>query len=102
MGWQTTVKPSVEVKIAIQDLTGQFVALEEFAWKLLRIPFHPTLESTAMTRIMNKLIILLNGLSMVNGLGPGQISFLAKTVIACIWIGEQCMAMALENMRIGK
>ena len=31
---------------------------------------------------------LINGLSMVNGLGQ-QISFLAKTVIACIWIGEQ-------------
>ena len=31
---------------------------------------------------------LINGLSMVNVLGQ-QISFLAKTVIACIWIGEQ-------------
>jgi hypothetical protein len=38
-----------------------------------------------MTRVMNKLMILSNGRSMVNGLGQ-QISFLAKTVIACMYL----------------
>ena len=42
------MKPSVEVKIAIPDLTGQFVALEEFAWRLLRIPFHPILGNAGL------------------------------------------------------
>ena len=45
-------------------------------------------------------MILLNGLSMVNGLGRKD--FLVKKVIACFWIGELCMAKALENGTIGK
>ena len=40
------MKPIVEVKIAIQDLTGQFVVLEVFAWRLL-IAYIPPMLSNA-------------------------------------------------------
>ena len=40
----------VEVKIAIQDLTGQFVVLEVFAWRLL-IVYIPPMLSNALLNI---------------------------------------------------
>ena len=39
------MKPHVEVKIAIQDLTGQFVVLEVFAWRLLIVYIPPMLSN---------------------------------------------------------
>ena len=39
------MKLHVEVKIAIQDLTGQFVVLEVFAWRLLIVYIPPMLSN---------------------------------------------------------
>ena len=55
-----------------------------------------------MTRKMHSWI--LNGKSKVNGLGHHGVvnKMKAKTLIACIWIGDMLLAMALENMRMRK
>ena len=42
------MKLHVEVKIAIQDLTGQFVVLEVFAWRLLIVYIPPMLGNALL------------------------------------------------------
>ena len=42
------MKQSVEVKIAIQDLTSQFVMVQVFAWRLLTVYIPPMLSNALL------------------------------------------------------